>query len=225
MEESVKEVKNEEKSEKVVLRTPPGLLPHVYGKRAAYSYEQLEQFLTEYQRNGRNATKAAILIFPELKDNYYMAAKRGERMLKRVDLQSADMILALRSVGVGAQKIAEKIMQLLDSKKILKTFTKDGDVRILEEDNYNAIDKGLVHALKIGIGGGYKAEEIRQSGMVGHAHFSLGDLFEKAKQRELQMQSEMSPEDYKDRVNNLIANAKDQYATGGERGDTNEAGI
>ena len=138
-----------------------------------YSFRELEEFLEEYQRNGRNATKAVMVIRPWLQNKPERAKMAGSRMLKKIDLETADMVLALRSVGVGAKKIAEKIVQLLDSKKITKTFTSDGDVSIVEEDNIQAIDKGLIHALKIGVGGGYKAEEIRQSGVVGHAHFSL----------------------------------------------------
>ena len=176
-----------------------------------YSFRELEEFLEEYQRNGRNATKAVMVIRPWLQNKPERAKMAGSRMLKKIDLETAEMVLALRSVGVGAKKIAEKIVQLLDSKKITKTFTSDGDVSIVEEDNIQAIDKGLIHALKIGVGGGYKAEEIRQSGVVGHAHFSLGDLFEKAKMKELEIQSSMSPEKYQERVKGLLEEAKEQY--------------
>ena len=87
-----------------------------------YSFKEMEDFITEYQRNGRNATKAIMVVRPWLANKPNRAAVVAHRMLKKVDADSVDMVLALRSVGVGAKKIAEKIMQLLDGKKIIKTF-------------------------------------------------------------------------------------------------------
>lgn len=169
-----------------------------------YSFKEIYQFTEEYQRNGRNATKAVMVVRPWLLNKPERAKDVGSRMLKKIDAESADMVLALRSIGVSAKTIAEKIMVLLDSKIITKTFFHNGSITIVEEDNINAIDKGLIHALKIGVGGGYKAEEIRQSGVVGHAHFNLGDIFEKARQKEMAIKKGMDPEAYERRVDTIV---------------------
>lgn len=70
---------------------------------------------------------------------------------------TSEMLGAFEAQGITPYKIAGKIRDLLNSKKIIKVAGKDGETQIIsEEDNVNAIDKGITHAAKFGIGGGYK---------------------------------------------------------------------
>lgn len=55
---------------------------------------------------------------------------------------------ALEKKGVGPEYLANKIHEMLEG-------------RFSKEVNFRAINHGLEHALKIGVGGGYKPEETR----------------------------------------------------------------
>ena len=181
-------------------------------KSPRYTTEELKNFQVAYQRNGRNANAAMLEIRPWLKDKPELCRRMGSLFAERIGKITMDLIEAALEYGkLTPGKLIRKIDELLDSKKITKTYNQNGSIVITEEDNVNAIDKALTHAFKIGIGGGYKAEEIRQSGVVGHAHFSLGDLFEKAALKEKGFEESMSPEEYKERVSGLLEEAKEKY--------------
>lgn len=66
---------------------------------------------------------------------------------------------ALEARGITSEKVAEKIGVLLDAKKKVRTYTKGDITEEYEEEDHAAIDKGITHAAKIGVGGGYAAEK------------------------------------------------------------------
>lgn len=71
-----------------------------------------------------------------------------------------EMLGAFEAQGITPYYVAGKIKDLMEAKKITKVAGKDGEVQIIsEEDNYQAIDKGISHAAKFGIGGGYKTND------------------------------------------------------------------
>jgi len=92
-------------------------------------------------------------------------APNGRRALEAKGTQTAiaairkDMASALAEKGVDSLVVAEKIRQLLDGK-----FEKG--------HNYKAVDRGVEHALKIGIGGGYAPERKVEA----HVHMSTEDV-------------------------------------------------
>ena len=171
--------------------------------------QEAEAFLNEYNNNGRNATRAMMKVRPHLEEHYFAAAQLGRSWLQRVDAGVGDLLLHAEKGGLTPKKVVDKIQQLLDSKKITKIMTVNGDVHVTEEDNIIAINSGLTHALKIGIGGGYAPETLLQKGTVGHVHMNLGDIFEAARQKEEAIRSGMDPEAYKARVKNIIAEVID----------------
>lgn len=68
---------------------------------------------------------------------------------------SKEMLGALEQQGVTPYFVAGKIRDLLEAKKIIRVA---GEIESVE-DNYQAIDKGIAHAAKFGIGGGYKTDD------------------------------------------------------------------
>lgn len=68
---------------------------------------------------------------------------------------TSEMIGAMEAQGITPFAIAGKIKELLNAKKITKVA---GQIESIE-DNYQAIDKGITHAAKFGIGGGYKTND------------------------------------------------------------------
>lgn len=68
---------------------------------------------------------------------------------------------ALNNKGITSEKIAEKINTLLDATTpIYKNNNETGEVEhVGDKPDYQAVDKGITHAIKIGVGGGYAAEK------------------------------------------------------------------
>ena len=75
---------------------------------------------------------------------------------------------ALESKGITSERIAEKIEVLLEaSTPIYKNNNATGEIEhIGDKPDYIAVDKGITHAIKIGIGGGYAPEKHIVANMV-----------------------------------------------------------
>lgn len=77
--------------------------------------------------------------------------------------EAKTMLEAAKKLGLTPEKLIKKVNVLLDAKKITKLLSQGGDndegTIVSEEEDKQAIDKGLTHALKIGVGGGYAAEK------------------------------------------------------------------
>lgn len=118
-----------------------------------------EQFLNALQETG--SAKEAAKIVGNLGsqgglDIENVASVMGTKRLKQVNLSLLD---ALSGQGITSKKIAKKIDTLLNAKVRVKTYMK-GDLQSeVEHEDTQAIDKGLTHAIKIGVGGGYTAEK------------------------------------------------------------------
>lgn len=86
-----------------------------------------------------------------------------------VKAQSA-MVDALKAKGIDPEFLASKVKELLEAKKVVKMITKDSQGNTLkvdvvsEEVDKFAIDKGLTHAFKLGVGGGYQNEREANAG-------------------------------------------------------------
>ena len=117
------------------------------------------EFLEALKETG-SAKKAAKLVgnlgSQGGKDIENVASVMGTKRLKQVNLTLLDALLAR---GVNPKKIAKKIDTLLDAKVRIKTFIKGGLETEIEHEDSMAIDKGLNHAIKIGVGGGYAPEK------------------------------------------------------------------
>lgn len=100
------------------------------------------RFLNALQETDGNPTEAAKLVgrigSQGAKDPEASAHTMGTKRLKQVELTILD---SLTEKGVNSDKIADKINELL------------------EHADHKAIDKGIAHALKIGVGGGYAPEK------------------------------------------------------------------
>jgi len=85
----------------------------------------------------------------------------NQKGVQEVIKRETDLMLdALKKKGVTSEYVADRIKVLLDAKKIIKVAGKDGEMQIIsEEDNYQAIDKGISHVAKFGLGGGYKTND------------------------------------------------------------------
>lgn len=68
---------------------------------------------------------------------------------------TSEIIGAMEAQGITPFFVAGKIKELLNAKKITKVA---GQIESIE-DNYQAIDKGITHAAKFGLGGGYKTND------------------------------------------------------------------
>src|SRR3990167_10497983 len=68
-------------------------------------------------------------------------ALASANVIEEVERVGRTLAAALEERGVTSDKLALKIDQLLDS------------------DEYQAVDKGITHAAKIGVGGGYAPEK------------------------------------------------------------------
>lgn len=67
---------------------------------------------------------------------------------------------ALEEKGIGSEVVAERIRTLLYATKPVWVKGENGVNEMIDEGpDYQAIDKGLTHTLKIGIGGGYAPEK------------------------------------------------------------------
>ena len=118
-----------------------------------------QEFLTALKATGspKEAAKIVGKIGSQGSKNIEnSAAVMGTKRLKQVNLSILDA--ALKN-GITPDKVAKKINNLLDAKKIVRQFKK-GDLEYeYEEDNVKALDKGIEHSLKIGVGGGYAPEK------------------------------------------------------------------
>ena len=129
-----------------------------------------------FQKYGGNGWEAAILavqeLYPHIKSRGSIRVKARRHLIKSNLI--LDNITALESKGVNAHKIADKILELLDAKRKVTVVKKKGEDVIIEEIDASAIDRGLTHALKTGVGGGYAPEK----GLLGIKDFSLGKLLD-----------------------------------------------
>lgn len=78
---------------------------------------------------------------------------------KGVQDEIKTMIGALKAQGITPVKIAEKINVLLNAEKKVRQIIRGELTTEYEEEDTNAIDKGITHSLKLGIGGGYAPEK------------------------------------------------------------------
>ena len=123
-----------------------------------------KQFLTALEATG--SPKEAAKLVGKIgsqggKNPENVASARGSQRLKRINETMLDA--ALKN-GVTPDKLAKKIKTLLDAKVRVKTYIKgDLETEVVHEDS-QAIDKGITHALKIGVGGGYK-QDMESGGM------------------------------------------------------------
>jgi hypothetical protein len=102
-----------------------------------------QQFLNALQETSGNATEAAKLVgkigSQKGKNSQGSAASMGSQRLKKLNVS---MVQACLNKGITPDKVADKIMMLLN------------------DPQPNIVDKALSHALKVGVGGGYKPEPI-----------------------------------------------------------------
>jgi len=136
-----------------------------------------------FQKNGGAsfdaAVKAVSELHPNLKKRRYIWAK-ARHYLVRTPF-AVDMLTALEVKGVDAHKVAEKISELINAKKKITDYAVSRNRTITKEEiDSNAIDKGVTHALKIGVGGGYAPEKK----LHGIKDFSLSDLLMKIEEEE-----------------------------------------
>lgn len=125
----------------------------------------------------RQKTLAKALVINELADkpkhikevleSVGYPTSTAESQAKRVIAQKGvqeeikTMAQALEAQGINSIKIAEKIEVLLNAETpIYKNNNETGEVEhVGDKPDYQAVDKGISHALKIGIGGGYAPEK------------------------------------------------------------------
>ena len=69
------------------------------------------------------------------------------------------MAAALNKSGITPLKVARHINKLLDAKVKVETFKKGEMMTTVTREDTFAIDKGVTHALKLGVGGGYIQNE------------------------------------------------------------------
>lgn len=99
-----------------------------------------------------NVTKAAQEAY---KVDYGYANVKGHRMIQKdlikeaIDTKVQNIRKALIDQGVDDTKIAEKVSTLLEANKVVRTYIKGDLVTETEEEDHNAIDKGLKHALNV----------------------------------------------------------------------------
>jgi hypothetical protein len=111
------------------------------GKKELTTVEELDprwaKFVDLYLQTG-NAKQSAIEA--GFTENYadVITSRFPEKVRK-------SLVDALDHKGITSDKIAEKVGKLLEGKKDLYFFGE----KIGEVDDFNAIDKGLTHALKI----------------------------------------------------------------------------
>ena len=135
-----------------------------------------ELFRALYEKYGADGMKSAMLAVAEIYPRYKQRgaiAERARKLLATTGVIS-DLINALEARGVEANMVAEKIQQLLMAKRKVRTIIKGDVVTEVEEIDASAIDKGLTHALKSGVGGGYAPDRVA----VGIKDFSLGKALE-----------------------------------------------
>jgi hypothetical protein len=120
-----------------------------------------KRFLTALQKTGSNA-KAALEVLnigsKGGKDINAIAAAAGAQMLQRV---KGTLVDALERRGVNADKIAERVDDLLDS----------------QDPQY--IDKGITQSAKMGVGGGYAPEKSINVNVEVEANPKIKELAEK----------------------------------------------
>ena len=93
-----------------------------------------------------NGTQSVLAADYDVKDNQVAASIATENLSKpyiaeAVKSEQKNLVDALEAQGITPAKIAQKIDYLLES------------------EDESVIDKGLSHAIKIGVGGGYAAEK------------------------------------------------------------------
>lgn len=100
----------------------------------------------------------------EIMENHGYAtntAKTPNQIVESAGVQEAikeytsEMMGAFEAQGITPYYVAGKIKDLMEAKKIVKVA---GQIESIE-DNHQAIDKGISHAAKFGIGGGYKTDD------------------------------------------------------------------
>jgi phage terminase small subunit len=114
-----------------------------------------QEFVDKLIENDGNRTKTAREVFGIADPKY--AHVKAERILQKpevalaIEQKRATLIEALEKKGVSPEKIAEKVGVLLEAKrKVFKNNNESGEIELVaEEPDYNAIDKGISHAIKI----------------------------------------------------------------------------
>lgn len=123
--------------------------------------QQLAQNLVANQLKDKPLTLKEVLV----KSGYSLstAGASTRDIIEREGVQQAlselhaTMADALAAKGINPDTVAEAIHKLLNAQKVRIIVRADGDEVIEEEkEDSFAINKGITHALKIGIGGGYK---------------------------------------------------------------------
>lgn len=100
-----------------------------------------QQFLNALAKTNGNAKEAAKIVGNIGSQGGHNIEKSAAVMgSKRLSKVSISLLEACENAGVTPAMIASKIKQLLNSK------------------DRTAVDRGIGHALKVGIGGGYKSE-------------------------------------------------------------------
>lgn len=145
--------------------------------------EFLQQtFETLYEKYGGKGMKAALLavqeMYPTYKGRKFFLNKARQFLSK--SSYARDILVALEAKGVDALKVAGKIQELLDATQKETTVFPGGEMRTTEKVDSAAIDKGLAHALKVGVGGGYAPEK----SLIGVKEFSLKNLLNEVEKEE-----------------------------------------
>ena len=113
----------------------------------------------------------AVMIAKNKKELGYLTGHPGKNGSKDPDnsatilgtqnlaLVQDSMLDAALAAGITPAKVAEKINVLLDAEKIRKVMRQGETIIEESEEDKMAIDKGITHSLKIGVGGGYAPEK------------------------------------------------------------------
>ena len=121
--------------------------------------------------------------------------QKGVQMALEQEIRS--MGEALAKVGVTPERVATKIRRLLNAKIKVRTFIKGTMTTEVEKEDSFAIDKGITHALKLGVGGGYQQVPV---GPITINFFGnpklmeMKDTFEEQIKATLSLQIESPPE-------------------------------
>lgn len=133
----------------------------------------IKKFIELWKEIG-SAVGAIKVLKPHLTQNSasFMAAQYAtEAKLTMMD--------ALTDIGITPPDVAEGVSKLLHAKKIKRVRDAEGGlIEEMEREDMAAIDKGITHAAKFGVGGGYRPDQIQGA----FATFSLSDLLKKAEE-------------------------------------------
>lgn len=165
-------------------------------KQEIYSPKSPEEgqrvFEALFEKYGANGMKSALLAVQELHPD--VSEWKGSEKAKRTGLlkkarkylansnYTFDLITALEARGVDANKLADKVLELLNAKRKRSIRIKGDLVEETTELDSPAIDKALSHALKAGIGGGYAPE--RSAIALGVKDMSLGNVLQDLEEKE-----------------------------------------